>query len=175
MRPAHPGRRAAARSLTCDEARMSILRGTRSTRQRASGPGPDVTPDVSPERRSLLKWAMMSGGAALASLSRTLPADAATTAREERAQGEVERATRGMPAPRIKDLKRDRGRRRRHQRLHRRQGHDRSGRAVRLRVRYGHVPGRAREARAPAVTNTSSPWSPAAPPTGSSRSGSCAT
>jgi len=84
---------------------MSILRGTRSTRQQASGPGTDVTPDVSPERRSLLKWAMMSGGAALASLSRTLPADAATTAKEERAQGEVERATRGMPAPRIKDLK----------------------------------------------------------------------
>ena len=81
---------------------MSTLRPTSDdTRARRTG----SAREVSPERRSLLKWAMMSGGAALASLSRTLPADAATMAREERAQGEVERATRGMPAPRIKDLK----------------------------------------------------------------------
>src|SRR5690348_10638786 len=53
------------------------------------------------DRRSLLKWALISGGAALA---RSSLADAAATPKEQQAQGEVERATRGMPAPRIKDV-----------------------------------------------------------------------
>src|SRR4029077_2546493 len=54
------------------------------------------------DRRSLLKWALVSGGAALAS---SPLAGAAPGPKEEKAQGDFERAIRGMPAPRIKDLK----------------------------------------------------------------------
>jgi mannonate dehydratase len=51
------------------------------------------------ERRSILKWAMMAGGAALANLT------SYAETKEEKAQEAVEHATRGMPAPRIKDVK----------------------------------------------------------------------
>jgi mannonate dehydratase len=58
------------------------------------------------ERRAFLRWAMLAGGAALASVTRNSQVFAGgTPAREEKAQEAVERATRGMPAPRIKDLK----------------------------------------------------------------------
>ena len=61
---------------------------------------------VSRERRAVLKWAMMAGGAALASVTRDPQSFAGSRdAREENAQASVERATRGMPAPRIKDVK----------------------------------------------------------------------
>jgi mannonate dehydratase len=55
-------------------------------------------------RRAMLKWAMLSGGAAVASLLSGAPADAASTPKEQEAQARVDRATRGMPAPRIKDV-----------------------------------------------------------------------
>jgi mannonate dehydratase len=58
------------------------------------------------ERRAFLRWAMLAGGAALASVTRNRQVFAGgTQAKEEKAQTAVERATRGMPAPRIKDLK----------------------------------------------------------------------
>src|SRR5271157_996481 len=58
------------------------------------------------ERRSFLKSAMLAGGAALASATRSAQVFAGgTEAKEEKAQAAVEHATRGMPAPRIKDLK----------------------------------------------------------------------
>lgn len=58
------------------------------------------------DRRTVLKWAMLSGGAALASLARNSQVLAnGLEAREESAQAAVERATRGMPSPRIKDVK----------------------------------------------------------------------
>ncbi len=56
------------------------------------------------DRRSILKWAMLGGGAALARLFAGPLANAATSHREQEAQGAFERATRGMPAPRIKDV-----------------------------------------------------------------------
>jgi mannonate dehydratase len=71
------------------------------------------------KRRDMLKWTMLGGGAALASLLSSPLADAANaadaagpaataaapaTAREQDAQAKVDRATRGMPAPRIKDV-----------------------------------------------------------------------
>jgi mannonate dehydratase len=46
---------------------------------------------------------MLSGGAALASILRNTPA-AAASPRDQDAQAAAERATRGMPAPRIKDV-----------------------------------------------------------------------
>lgn len=56
------------------------------------------------ERRMLLKWAMASGGAALAGLfSQTFAAEL-PTAREQEAQAKVDQARRGLPAPRIKDI-----------------------------------------------------------------------
>ncbi len=57
------------------------------------------------ERRAVLKWAMLAGGAALASVTPNSQVFAGAQAKEEKAQEAVERATRGMPAPRIKDLK----------------------------------------------------------------------
>ena len=54
-------------------------------------------------RRTLLQYAMLSGGAALASILRNTPA-AAASPRDQDAQAAAERATRGMPAPRIKDV-----------------------------------------------------------------------
>ncbi|HEX4051960.1 MAG TPA: enolase C-terminal domain-like protein [Steroidobacteraceae bacterium] len=53
-------------------------------------------------RRRLLQ--MLGGGAALASLLRAPAAQAAAHAGEAPAQDAVERATRGMPAPRIRDV-----------------------------------------------------------------------
>src|SRR5271170_4243602 len=55
-------------------------------------------------RRAMLKWAMLGGGAAVASFFRAPLAQAAATPREQEAQTAVDRATRGMPAPRIKDV-----------------------------------------------------------------------
>ncbi len=61
---------------------------------------------TSQERRSFLRWAMMTGGAALASVTANPQVFAGSAqAREEKAQAAAERATRGMPAPRIKDIK----------------------------------------------------------------------
>jgi len=56
------------------------------------------------DRRALLKWAMLGGGAAVAGLFSGPEAEAALTPREQEAQAAAERATRGMPAPRIKDV-----------------------------------------------------------------------
>jgi mannonate dehydratase len=55
-------------------------------------------------RRAMLKWAMLGGGAAVASFFRGPAALAATTPKEQEARAAVDRATRGMPAPRIKDV-----------------------------------------------------------------------
>jgi mannonate dehydratase len=57
-----------------------------------------------PDRRAMLKWAMLGGGAAVASFFRTPTAEAAATPKEQDAQAAVDHATRGMPAPRIKDV-----------------------------------------------------------------------
>jgi mannonate dehydratase len=56
------------------------------------------------DRRAMLKWAMLGGGAAVAGLFRTPLAEGAVAAKEQVAQAAVDRATRGMPAPRIKDV-----------------------------------------------------------------------
>jgi mannonate dehydratase len=58
------------------------------------------------KRRAVLKWAMMAGGAALANAANDphIFADSMES-KEEKANEAVERATRGMPAPRIKDVK----------------------------------------------------------------------
>jgi mannonate dehydratase len=57
-------------------------------------------------RRAVIRWAMLAGGAALARVTGNAQVFAGEAqAREEKAQAAVERATRGMPAPRIKDLK----------------------------------------------------------------------
>jgi len=53
-------------------------------------------------RRALLKMAMLGGGAALAGLMQA-DAEAEPSAKEQQAQGAVDRATRGMPAPRVRD------------------------------------------------------------------------
>jgi len=55
-------------------------------------------------RRQLLKWAILSGGATLAHLFSSPIAEGAATKKEQEAQAAAERATRGMPAPRIKDV-----------------------------------------------------------------------
>jgi mannonate dehydratase len=64
----------------------------------------DKSTGESADRRSLLKWAMLGGGAAVAGLFRGAAADAEPPKREQDAQSAVDRATRGMPAPRIKDV-----------------------------------------------------------------------
>jgi mannonate dehydratase len=56
------------------------------------------------DRRAMLKWAMLGGGAAVAGFFRTPTAQAAPIPKEQEAQAAVDRATRGMPAPRIKDV-----------------------------------------------------------------------
>ena len=74
------------------------------TTRRPPGATIDST-DVSSDRRTLLKWALAGGGATVASLCKAAAATAApVSAKDEQAQGAFERATRGMPAPRIKDL-----------------------------------------------------------------------
>lgn len=55
-------------------------------------------------RRAMLKSALLGGGAAVAGLLGDSFAHAAPTPREQEAQAAVARATRGMPAPRIKDV-----------------------------------------------------------------------
>ena len=55
------------------------------------------------DRRSLLKWALLGGTAAASQLLKASSADAATP-KDQEAEAKVERATRGMPAPRIKDI-----------------------------------------------------------------------
>ena len=55
-------------------------------------------------RRAMLQAALLGGGAAVAGLFRGPIAHAGTTPREQDAQAAVDRATRGMPAPRIKDV-----------------------------------------------------------------------
>ena len=57
------------------------------------------------DRRAILKWAMMGGGAAVARLFAGPLAQAASKPKEEEAQSAVERATRGMPTPKIRDIK----------------------------------------------------------------------
>lgn len=67
--------------------------------------GTEPAHDEAPDRRAILKWAMLGGGAAIANLFSGSAAQAAVSPKEEAAQAAVERATRGMPAPRIRDVK----------------------------------------------------------------------
>src|ERR1700744_288254 len=55
------------------------------------------------DRRAMLKWTMLGGGAALARLFAGPLANAATPQKDHE-QTTFEHATRGMPAPRIKDV-----------------------------------------------------------------------
>ena len=56
------------------------------------------------DRRAILKWTLLGGGAALARLLAGPLANAATPQKEHDMQTTFERATRGMPAPRIKAI-----------------------------------------------------------------------
>ena len=57
------------------------------------------------DRRTILKWAMLGGGAALARLlAGPLAYAAAPTSKEQDAHAAFDRATRGMPSPHIKDV-----------------------------------------------------------------------
>ena len=57
------------------------------------------------DRRTILKWAMLGGGATLAHLlAGPLAYAAAPTPKEQDAHAAFDRATRGMPSPRIKDV-----------------------------------------------------------------------
>ena len=60
--------------------------------------------DKTQGRRDLLKMAILGGGAALAGVMSEAPA-AEPSAKEQQAQGAVERATRGMPTPKIRDIR----------------------------------------------------------------------
>lgn len=66
--------------------------------------GKEASADGALERREMLRWGMLGGGAAVAGLFSAPLAQAAPTAKEQEAQAAVERATRGMPAPRIRDV-----------------------------------------------------------------------
>ena len=55
-------------------------------------------------RRAMLKMAMLGGGAALAGLMQASEA-AEPSAKDQHAQAAVDRATRGMPAPKIRDIR----------------------------------------------------------------------
>jgi mannonate dehydratase len=57
-----------------------------------------------PGRRALLKMAMLGGGAALAGLMQST-AGAEPAPKDEQAHGAVDRATRGMPTPKIRDIR----------------------------------------------------------------------
>jgi mannonate dehydratase len=57
------------------------------------------------DRRAILRWATLGGGAVLANLLRSPAVEAATSAKEQEAQDRADRAVRGMPAPRIKDVR----------------------------------------------------------------------
>jgi mannonate dehydratase len=56
------------------------------------------------KRRALLKSALLGGGAAVAALFRSPLAEAAPTPKQPPAEAAFQRATRGVPAPRIKDV-----------------------------------------------------------------------
>ncbi len=56
--------------------------------------------DESNNRRTMLKMAMLGGGAALAGLMRNSAQAADPSPKEQQAQGAIDKATRGMPAPR---------------------------------------------------------------------------
>src|ERR1700733_3749716 len=71
---------------------------------KSGGPGANRDARGPEDRRAMLKWAMLGGGAVVASLFRTPLAEAAVTEREQEARATVDRATRGAPAPRIKDV-----------------------------------------------------------------------
>lgn len=55
-------------------------------------------------RRAVLKSALLGGGAAVAALFRSPLAQASATPKQQAADAAFERATRGMPAPRIEDV-----------------------------------------------------------------------
>lgn len=56
------------------------------------------------DRRRILKWMLAGGGAAIARYFSGPLAEAASSEKEQAARDAVERATRGMPAPRIQDI-----------------------------------------------------------------------
>jgi len=56
------------------------------------------------KRRALLKWALLGGGAAVANFFRSPIASAVPTRKEQDGQAAADRATRGMPAPKIEDV-----------------------------------------------------------------------
>jgi mannonate dehydratase len=66
--------------------------------------GDSLSPACVQKRRAILKSALLGGGAAIAALFRGPLAQAAPSPKEQEAQAAVDRATRGMPAPRIKDV-----------------------------------------------------------------------
>ena len=57
-----------------------------------------------PGRRALLKMAMLGGGAALTGLVQATPG-AEPSPKDQQAHGAVDRATRGMPTPKIRDIR----------------------------------------------------------------------
>jgi mannonate dehydratase len=57
------------------------------------------------DRRTMLKRALLGGGAAVASFFAGQPAGARTTPEEQEAQAAAEHASRGMPVPRIQDVR----------------------------------------------------------------------
>ena len=74
------------------------------TNTKSGSAGTESSADVVQRRRAMLKWAMLGGGAAVANLFRSPLAEAVPTPKEQEAQAAVERATRGMAAPRIRDV-----------------------------------------------------------------------
>lgn len=67
-------------------------------------PRAERSADFVRNRRALLKAALAGGGAAIASFFRSPIAEAAPAAKEQDGQAAFERATRGMPAPKIQDV-----------------------------------------------------------------------
>ena len=74
------------------------------TKSKSGRAGKEASAASTLERRQMLRWGMLGGGAAVASLFNCPLAQAAPTAKEQEAQAAVERATRGMPAPRVRDV-----------------------------------------------------------------------
>src|SRR5690242_12935098 len=66
--------------------------------------GKNAPSDAIGKRRSMLKLAMLGGGAAVVNFFRGPLAQGAPSKKEQQAAAAVDRATRGMPAPRIKDV-----------------------------------------------------------------------
>jgi mannonate dehydratase len=75
------------------------MKSEKSSNERARSPA-----NLPGNRREILKWAVVGGGAALAQLFSSPLAETVPTKKEQEAQSAVEKATRGMPAPRIKDV-----------------------------------------------------------------------